>query len=141
MSGMAIRMAAATIATLATAVVGATVATATAQAAGPTGVNAHCDARLVTSPGDIILYCGDAGTIVHDIRWISWTDTGATGFGTEARKLCVPDCARGKSDERPAMIVLDRPVRQVTGQMGFTHATVRTAAGQESFDIAPLSAQ
>ncbi|WP_347957038.1 hypothetical protein [Gordonia aichiensis] len=57
------------------------------------------------------IYCGDMGVYVTDITWLGWTDNWAAGFGTEHRKLCVPNCASGGVATAPVGIWLFAPHR------------------------------
>ncbi|GAB88532.1 hypothetical protein [Gordonia rhizosphera] len=65
-------------------------------AAPATTVVAGCDGSKLFAPTTLSsILCGDGGVIVTDIRWMGWTDSWATGLGTEHRKTCVPNCASG----------------------------------------------
>lgn len=55
------------------------------------------------------IHCGDMGRYVTNITWLGWTDGWAAGYGTEHRKLCKPDCARGGVASRPVGIWLFAP--------------------------------
>jgi serine/threonine protein kinase len=57
-----------------------------------------------------ISFSADAGNIVGDIAWTSWTPTGATGHGTSDIDSCVPNCAQAPPDDVPATITLANPV-------------------------------
>jgi hypothetical protein len=57
-----------------------------------------------------ISFSADAGNIVGDIAWTSWTPTGATGHGTSDIDSCVPNCAQAPPDDVPATITLADPV-------------------------------
>ncbi|MGP6175282.1 hypothetical protein [Corynebacterium sp. A21] len=46
-------------------------------------------------PGAIILFCGDAHSILDQITWHSWNINGASGRALLKAKTCVPDCATG----------------------------------------------
>jgi hypothetical protein len=51
-------------------------------------------------------FSGDAGNVVTNIAWASWTDAGAIGHGTWESESCVPDCATGSTVPYPATITL-----------------------------------
>ncbi|GAC67544.1 hypothetical protein GS4_08_01290 [Gordonia soli NBRC 108243] len=71
-----------------------------------------CSGKASISPRTISsIFCGDAGVVVTDVTWPIWTDGGAVGIGTEHRKLCVPNCAAGRSAVYPVGIWLYAPVR------------------------------
>jgi eukaryotic-like serine/threonine-protein kinase len=55
-------------------------------------------------------FSADAGNVVLSIEWVSWTATGATGYGTSPIKSCNPSCATGAVTQVPATITLSRPV-------------------------------
>jgi hypothetical protein len=60
-------------------------------------------------PVDIYL-SGDAGNIVTNLEWSSWTGVEAVGYGTSNSIHCVPDCAAGKATAEATTIVLSDPV-------------------------------
>ena len=47
-------------------------------------------------PVELVLYCADAGQILNEITWSSWTPTEAIGAGTSTRNDCEPSCYEGK---------------------------------------------
>jgi serine/threonine protein kinase len=57
-----------------------------------------------------IFFSVDAGNIVGNIEWASWTATGATGDGTSDIDSCNPNCAKAPPDDVPATITLADPV-------------------------------
>lgn len=46
-------------------------------------------------PQAIILFCGDAHSILDEITWHSWSVEGASGRALLKARTCVPDCATG----------------------------------------------
>jgi hypothetical protein len=72
-------------------------------------------------------FSADAGNIVTDITWSSWTATQAVGQGTWTYQNCVPDCASCSQTPYPATIALADPVNGV-----FTSMT-ETTTGPEAF--------
>ena len=72
-------------------------------------------------------FSGDAGDIVTDMTWSSWTTSQAVGNGTWTYQNCVPDCANGTDTPNPATIVLSDPVNGV-----FTCMT-ETTTGPEGY--------
>jgi len=57
-----------------------------------------------------IAFSGDAGNVVIQISWSSWTATRAVGTGTSNIEGCVPDCAQGTETPVTATITLSDPV-------------------------------
>ncbi len=52
---------------------------------------------------------GDAGDIVQNIDWLSWTKTSAYGQGVVDDDSCVPNCASGTTTPVAAQITLSDP--------------------------------
>jgi hypothetical protein len=61
------------------------------------------------NPVDIYL-SGDAGNIVTNLEWSSWSGVEAVGHGTSNQEGCVPDCASGTQTPEPTTIILSDPV-------------------------------
>lgn len=57
----------------------------------------------------LMQFSGDAGNIVTNIRWSSWTDRSAVGRGEWGHDNCVPDCAGGAVTAYPTTITLSDP--------------------------------
>ncbi len=51
-------------------------------------------------PVQIVLTPADAGDMLVDITWDSWTQQQAVGHAVRATKDCVPDCATGGTTRR-----------------------------------------
>jgi eukaryotic-like serine/threonine-protein kinase len=83
-------------------------AAADTSAAPPTLPVVTIGAYTGTDPAEID-FSGDAGNLVTGIEWVSWTETGATGYGTSEIDNCNPDCAQGTSTQVLAEIILSRP--------------------------------
>ena len=47
-------------------------------------------------PEGILITCADGGIYVEKIKWITWSQEGATGLGIYSENLCEPNCAEGK---------------------------------------------
>jgi hypothetical protein len=62
--------------------------------------------RLSTRPGTITLACADDGLGVQDMTWGTWAASAATGQGKLWEKLCVPNCAEGKTGTYPVAVTL-----------------------------------
>ena len=54
----------------------------------------------------LMQFSGDAGNIVSDIAWSSWTARTAVGRGEWGHDNCVPDCAQGVVTDYPTTITL-----------------------------------
>jgi hypothetical protein len=97
-------------------------------------------------PVDIYL-SGDAGNIVTNLEWSTWTGVEAVGYGTSNHLYCVPDCAAGKATPEPTTLVLSDPVdghytRMVETRGGYTEIfTYPPSVGhlwaQEAYDTPP----
>jgi hypothetical protein len=88
-------------------------------------------------PEQIVAFCADAGVILDDLVWPTWTADRATGSGTVHAKLCDPDCAAGGTYDGPVDVTLAKPVDGTFGELTidwrgadpFQHPT-------DSYDIA-----
>jgi hypothetical protein len=69
-----------------------------------------------------LAFSGDAGNVVQDIDWTSWTATGATGKGISYLQSCVPDCANGTHTKVSAQVTLADPVNGKFTRMTETRA-------------------
>jgi hypothetical protein len=78
-------------------------------------------------PRDFILTCGDAGSVLSQLSWSSWTPAQATATGVHQLNDCTPNCAEGKFRDYPAVITFWRsePVPGHPGEKYFTRITVR----------------
>jgi serine/threonine protein kinase len=54
---------------------------------------------------------GDAGNVITEIAWTSWTAAGATGTGISQSNNCDPDCAHGAVTELSTQVTLSKPVQ------------------------------
>jgi hypothetical protein len=79
-----------------------------------------------------IYLSGDAGNVVVNLRWSSWTASSATGTGTSDIQGCVPDCASGTETPVPASITLVAPTNGY-----FTKLIERRAGKTEVFVYTP----
>jgi hypothetical protein len=57
----------------------------------------------------LMQFSGDAGNIVTNIGWSSWSDQSAVGRGEWGYDDCVPDCAQGAVTDYPTTITLSDP--------------------------------
>lgn len=83
------------------------------------------------NPVDIYL-SGDAGNIVTNLEWSTWTGVEAIGHGTSNHEGCVPDCAQGTQTPEPTTLVLTDPV-----DGHYTHMTEMRMGGTQVFTYPP----
>ncbi len=67
-------------------------------------------AEYVSQPNELVLYCADAGQILQDIKWSSWTDEKAVGSATVTTNLCEPTCADGNTETTNVEVELLEPI-------------------------------
>ena len=76
-------------------------------------------------PVELVLYCADAGQILNEITWSSWTSTEATGAGTSTANDCEPTCAEGKDVISAVEIKLTKPVTSESGKRVFSNIEIQ----------------
>ena len=76
-------------------------------------------------PVELVLYCADAGQILNEITWSSWTPTEATGVGTSTAKDCEPSCAEGKDVVSAVEIKLTKPITSESGKRVFSQIEIQ----------------
>jgi len=76
-------------------------------------------------PVELVLYCADAGQILNEITWSSWTPTGAIGAGTSTANDCEPSCAEGKDVISAVEIKLTKPVTSESGKRVFSNIEIQ----------------
>ena len=83
-------------------------ATTTAHAAAqrPRDVGLDCSFKPQVKPGTYVLTCADAGIGLERMRWTSWTQKLASGYGSEWENDCRPNCAAGHLHHYPVLAVL-----------------------------------
>ena len=59
-------------------------------------------------PEEVVLTCADGGISVQDIKWDTWSASGASGSGVQTVNQCEPDCVTGKWIEVPVNVYLTR---------------------------------
>jgi Cu/Zn superoxide dismutase len=86
-----------------------------------------CLNHAVAEPGNYILTCADAGSVLANLTWTSWTSAQAVAVGVHKLNDCTPDCAEGKFNQYPAAITFWRPepVAGHPGETYFSRITVR----------------
>ena len=76
-------------------------------------------------PVELVLYCADAGQILNEITWSSWTPTEAIGAGTSTANDCEPSCAEGKDVISAVEIKLTKPVTSESGKRVFSQIEIQ----------------
>jgi hypothetical protein len=72
-------------------------------------------------PTGIRVTCADAGWVLEDLVWTSWTSTRATATGTLVYNDCTPSCVAGHFHKVPGtQVLLTDPRRAVSGQLVWT---------------------
>ncbi|CAB4581640.1 unannotated protein [freshwater metagenome] len=71
-------------------------------------------------PVELVLYCADAGQILNQITWSSWTSTEAKGSGISITNDCEPSCAEGSDVISKVEITLFKPVTSESGKVVFS---------------------
>jgi len=102
----------------------------------------------VQRPTEIMLTCGDGGMIVINIKWKTWTSSGATGTGTYSQNMCDPDCADGTRVEVPVTIKLNN-LFEYKGRNVLKTLDIEAVTGRElpsgdsnmSWDVAEFAVQ
>jgi len=76
-------------------------------------------------PVELVLYCADAGQILNEITWSSWTPTEAIGAGTSTANDCEPSCAEGKDVISAVEIKLTKPMTSESGKRVFSKIEIQ----------------
>jgi hypothetical protein len=71
-------------------------------------------------PVELVLYCADAGQILNQITWSSWTSTEAKGSGISIANDCEPSCAEGSDVTSKVEIRLFKPITSDSGKIVFS---------------------
>jgi hypothetical protein len=101
------------------------------QAAPVAQTNGNTDIYVVNcvtfeeKPVELVLYCADAGQILNEITWSSWTPTEAIGSGTSTANDCEPSCAEGKDVISAVEIKLTKPVTSESGKRVFSNIEIQ----------------
>jgi hypothetical protein len=76
-------------------------------------------------PVELVLYCADAGQILNEITWSSWTPTEAIGAGTSTANDCEPSCAEGNDVISLVEIKLTKPMTSESGKRVFSNIEIQ----------------
>ena len=71
-------------------------------------------------PVELVLYCADAGQILNQITWSSWTSTEAKGSGIPTANDYEPSCAEGSDVISKVEIRLFKPITSDSGKIVFS---------------------
>jgi hypothetical protein len=71
-------------------------------------------------PVELVLYCADAGQILNQITWSSWTSTEAKGSGISIANDCEPSCAEGSDVTSKVELRLFKPITSESGKIVFS---------------------
>jgi hypothetical protein len=129
------RIRTAVVALCATAAI-ATAAAGTAAAAtghparhhGPTATAAslpvviNCTMGHQVKPSTYILACADAGALITKMHWATWASQASFGSGTFSYRVCIPNCAAGKTVTFPVLAALWR-VKPLPGHRSVRYFT------------------
>lgn len=94
-------------------------------------------------PTQIVLTPADAGDMLVDISWDSWTQQRATGKAVRATKDCVPDCATGGTTRRNVTLVFgaSQSLPDDSGWWQFTRLVITDRDGKSETIDMPVTAQ
>ncbi|SKV76157.1 Uncharacterised protein [Mycobacteroides abscessus subsp. massiliense] len=94
-------------------------------------------------PTQIVLTPADAGDMLVDITWDSWTQQQATGKAVRATKDCVPDCATGGTTRRDVTLTFQdsKALPDDAGWWQFTKLVITGSAGKSETIDMPMTAQ
>ncbi|CAB4970778.1 unannotated protein [freshwater metagenome] len=94
-------------------------------------------------PTVVIKFCADAGVLISQVEWSSWSTDSATGSGVYEINDCQPTCVAGKSHYADVEIVLSK-LKNISGKSAFTFIKIKTKdsknlpLSQSSEDAWPL---
>ncbi|MFA4084544.1 hypothetical protein [Mycobacteroides salmoniphilum] len=94
-------------------------------------------------PTQIVLTPADAGDMLVDISWDSWTQERATGKAVRVTKDCVPDCATGGTTRRDVTLVFEAPqsLPDDSGWWQFTKLVITDRDGKAETVDMPVTAE
>lgn len=95
---------------------------APAGAAASRPVVINCLMKPQVKPSTYILACADAGALIKKMQWATWGDQAGFGSGTYRFRVCIPNCAAGKTVTFPILAALWR-VKPLPGQSGVRYFT------------------
>ena len=96
-----------------------------AQTSGNTDIYVVNCVTFEEKPVELVLYCADAGQILNEITWSSWTSTEAIGAGTSTANDCEPSCYEGKDVISAVEIKLTKPITSESGKRVFSQIEIQ----------------
>jgi hypothetical protein len=81
-------------------------------------------------PEGILITCADGGIYAEKIKWINWSQEGATGSGILSENLCEPSCAEGKRVTAPVNLILSNLTEQ-NGKYYLRTLDITTSDGKD----------
>ncbi|OHT83236.1 hypothetical protein [Mycobacteroides saopaulense] len=94
-------------------------------------------------PTEIVLTPADAGDMLVDITWDSWTQQRATAKAVRATKDCVPDCATGGTTRRDVTLEFNasQSLPDDSGWWQFTKLVITDRDGKSETIDMPVTAR
>jgi hypothetical protein len=91
-------------------------------ASADTSIEVYADCTSPSfEPTWIRVTCADAGWVLEELVWTSWTSTSATAIGTLTYNDCTPSCAMGHFHQVPGThVLLTDPAQSVGGPLVWT---------------------
>jgi hypothetical protein len=93
-----------------------------AAAAASIPVVINCTMGHQVKPGTYVLACADLGALITKMRWAAWSGQDAFGSGTYRFRVCIPNCAAGKTVTFPILAALWR-VKPLPGNSSVRYFT------------------
>ncbi len=76
-------------------------------------------------PVELVLYCADAGQILSEIKWTTWSEPIAQGTGISYANDCEPSCAEGNDVISNVEISLINPITSSDGKRVFSQVEIQ----------------
>jgi hypothetical protein len=87
-------------------------------------------------PDTVILFCGDAGVILDQLKWSSFGGSKARASGRRVVKTCDPDCASGGVRTANVELVFSKRGKcQGFAGRYYRQVRARTANGTKRYDV------
>lgn len=117
---------------------GAFIATGVASATTTTSPSVlTCAGKTAVKPTSYVLACADGNSEFINIKWSSWSATGAHATATYRANTCEPSCVAGKFVNYPATVTFSKP--QTTSH-GSLFSAVAYTYSVSSTSTLPLTA-
>ncbi len=90
-------------------------------------------------PESITITCADGGIYVENIKWSTWGEEGAVGYGVLSENLCKPSCAEGQQVTASVNLRLS-DLAELKGKYYLQTLDIGTLGGKNStFDLRAMS--